>query len=158
MHLSKESATESCVIAFRITLLLRLPFIFEWMCQGANRAAVALLVEGTKDENYFSIISCCASTAARLDVHSDEDHKRLSLHCFILHCSSFLHLFLSLLGFFVAVVSPAVMLWNVLWNTLQLQLLKKWREHLLICCPNKIIYKLSRIYLQLASWCKHCRC
>lgn len=64
MHLSKEAATESCVIAFRIMLLLRLPFIFESMCQGALGAAVALLVEGTKDENYFSIISHCAPTAA----------------------------------------------------------------------------------------------
>lgn len=56
MHLSKESATESCVISFRITLLLRLPFIFESMCRGVLRAAVALLVEGTDDENYFSIV------------------------------------------------------------------------------------------------------
>lgn len=66
MHLSKESATESSVIAFSITLLLRLPFIFESMCQGALKAAVALLVEGTEDENYFSIVSHFAPAAACL--------------------------------------------------------------------------------------------
>lgn len=81
MHLSKKSATESCVISFRITLLLRLPFIFESMRQGALRAAVALLVEGTEDENYFSIVSHCAPTAAclhALQCCCDEDRKPLA--------------------------------------------------------------------------------
>lgn len=85
MHLSKESATESCVISFRITLLLRLPFIFESMRQGALGAAVALLVEGTGDENYFSIVSRCTPEVASLHALQrcgDEDCKLLASNWF----------------------------------------------------------------------------
>lgn len=85
MQLSKESATDSCVIAFKITLLLWLPFIFESMCQGALRAKVALLVEGTEDENYFSIVSHCAHTAAclhALQYCCDEDGRLLASYWF----------------------------------------------------------------------------
>lgn len=49
-NLSKDPATESHVITFKIMLLL---FISESMCQEAQRTALALLAKGAEEGNYF---------------------------------------------------------------------------------------------------------